>query len=224
MVTMTSIDLHGMTIWVLLLQIAPFAMTLQGIWKNYKVLIVMGSSLGLIHLGWYHLKANPLLHKSKEELVPKPGIVTYVSPSSAAPAARSQWTEQVCHRKPPPLFQVPVRLPQYNQSFSSDWGSEYWLWSCWSGWVWIFFFCIDVGWSLRAGSGGTGCGWQEGHLSPSTWAPGWCREPWRASHGQRWRSNAQLQRTHGLTRSETRANWLSVCWSSSVLFFCECLD
>uniref|UniRef100_A0A3B5K3J1 Uncharacterized protein n=1 Tax=Takifugu rubripes TaxID=31033 RepID=A0A3B5K3J1_TAKRU len=43
-------------------------MSLRDIWKNYKVLIVMGSSLGLIHLGWYQLKANPLLHKTKEEL------------------------------------------------------------------------------------------------------------------------------------------------------------
>lgn len=65
-------------------------MSLRDVWRNYKVLIVMGSSLGLIHLGWYHLKTNPLLYKPKEDLVPEPGIVTYVSPSTAPPAAKSQ--------------------------------------------------------------------------------------------------------------------------------------
>ncbi|TWW59150.1 hypothetical protein D4764_06G0006800 [Takifugu flavidus] len=70
--------------------LVPFAMSLRDIWKNYKVLIVMGSSLGLIHLGWYQLKANPLLHKTKEELVPEPGIITYISTSTAPPTAKSQ--------------------------------------------------------------------------------------------------------------------------------------
>lgn len=65
-------------------------MSLRGVWKNYKVLIVMGSSLGLIHLGWYQLKANPLLNRTKEELVPEPGIVSYVSPSTAPPTAKSR--------------------------------------------------------------------------------------------------------------------------------------
>lgn len=64
-------------------------MNLRDIWKNYKVLIVMGSSLGLIHLGWYQLKANPLLHKTKEELVPEPGIITYIS-TTAPPTAKSE--------------------------------------------------------------------------------------------------------------------------------------
>ncbi|KAM9363310.1 uncharacterized protein ABDE67_015237 [Symphorus nematophorus] len=53
-------------------------------WKNYKVLIVMGTSLGLIHWGWYNLKANPLLRKAREDYVPEPGIVAYVSPPAAA--------------------------------------------------------------------------------------------------------------------------------------------
>lgn len=61
-------------------------MGLRQFWKNYKVLIVMGTSLGLIHLGWYNLKGNPLLQKNKENYVPEPGIVAFVSPP-AAPAA-----------------------------------------------------------------------------------------------------------------------------------------
>lgn len=65
-------------------------MSLRDVWRNYKVLIVMGSSLGLIHLGWYQLKTNPLITRTKEELVPEPGIVTYVSPPSATPTARSR--------------------------------------------------------------------------------------------------------------------------------------
>ncbi|TMS23786.1 hypothetical protein E3U43_009092, partial [Larimichthys crocea] len=61
-------------------------MGLQDFWKRYKVLIVMGTSLGLIHWGWYNLKGNPLLHKDKEEYIPEPGIVAYVSrpPPAAA--------------------------------------------------------------------------------------------------------------------------------------------
>lgn len=61
-------------------------MGLRTFWENYKVLIVMGTSLGLIHWGWYNLKSNPLLHKPKEEYLPEPGIVAYVSP----PAAKSK--------------------------------------------------------------------------------------------------------------------------------------
>uniref|UniRef100_A0AAQ6IJB8 PNAS-117 n=1 Tax=Anabas testudineus TaxID=64144 RepID=A0AAQ6IJB8_ANATE len=64
-------------------------MGLRTFWNNYKVLIVMGTSLGLIHWGWYNLKDNPLLHKPREEYVPEPGIVAYVSPP-AAPAAKSK--------------------------------------------------------------------------------------------------------------------------------------
>uniref|UniRef100_A0AAY4AMA3 Uncharacterized protein n=1 Tax=Denticeps clupeoides TaxID=299321 RepID=A0AAY4AMA3_9TELE len=31
------------------------------LWRNYKVVIVMGSALGLVHWGWYWLKSSPLL-------------------------------------------------------------------------------------------------------------------------------------------------------------------
>uniref|UniRef100_A0A3P9QHM9 Uncharacterized protein n=1 Tax=Poecilia reticulata TaxID=8081 RepID=A0A3P9QHM9_POERE len=66
-------------------------MGLRTFWNNYKVLIVMGTSLGLIHLGWYNLKTNPAIH-NKEEYIPEPGIVAYVSPPSAAapPPAKSK--------------------------------------------------------------------------------------------------------------------------------------
>lgn len=53
-------------------------MGLHIFWHNYKVLIVMGTGLGLIHWGWFNLKSNPLLHKPKEEVPLEP------------PAARSE--------------------------------------------------------------------------------------------------------------------------------------
>lgn len=60
-------------------------MGLQSFWKNYKVLIVMGPGLGLVHWGWFRLQAtNSLLHKPKEERVPEPGIVAYVSTTASA--------------------------------------------------------------------------------------------------------------------------------------------
>jgi len=59
-------------------------MGLREFWTNYKVLIVMGTSLGLIHWGWYNLKANPLLRKNREDYIPEPGIVAFVSPPAAA--------------------------------------------------------------------------------------------------------------------------------------------
>ncbi|XP_071753070.1 uncharacterized protein LOC139909816 [Centroberyx gerrardi] len=58
-------------------------MGLRDFWKSYKVLIVMGTSLGLIHLGWYALKANPLLRKDRDQYIPEPGIVAYVSPPAS---------------------------------------------------------------------------------------------------------------------------------------------
>ncbi|XP_078124149.1 uncharacterized protein LOC144529080 [Sander vitreus] len=64
-------------------------MGLKDFWRSYKVLIVMVPSLGLIHWGWYNLKANPQLQKAREEYVPEPGIVAYVSPPPAA-AAKSK--------------------------------------------------------------------------------------------------------------------------------------
>lgn len=65
-------------------------MSLRRVWKNYKVLIVMVPSLGLIHLGWYQLKSNPLLSRTQEKPVPQPGIVTYASPSTAPPTAKNR--------------------------------------------------------------------------------------------------------------------------------------
>lgn len=69
-------------------------MGLREFWKSYKVLIVMGTSLGLIHLGWYNLKANPLLRKDREDYIPEPGIVAYVSPpvpaTPTAPATKTK--------------------------------------------------------------------------------------------------------------------------------------
>ncbi|MEE6474425.1 hypothetical protein FKM82_010378 [Ascaphus truei] len=53
-------------------------MGLETIWKNYKVLIVMGTGLGLIHWGWYHVKINPIFHPNRKDFVPEPGIVSYV--------------------------------------------------------------------------------------------------------------------------------------------------
>uniref|UniRef100_A0A673IJW7 Uncharacterized protein n=1 Tax=Sinocyclocheilus rhinocerous TaxID=307959 RepID=A0A673IJW7_9TELE len=47
---------------------------LRSFWHNYKVLIVMGSGLGLVHWGWYSIKSSPLLKKSREEYIPEPGI------------------------------------------------------------------------------------------------------------------------------------------------------
>lgn len=59
-------------------------MGLRDVWKNYKVLIVMGTSLGLIHWGWYNLKTSPLLQRDKQDFIPEPGIVAFVSPPAAA--------------------------------------------------------------------------------------------------------------------------------------------
>uniref|UniRef100_A0A3B4Z5D3 Uncharacterized protein n=1 Tax=Stegastes partitus TaxID=144197 RepID=A0A3B4Z5D3_9TELE len=62
-------------------------MGLREFWHNYKVLIVMGTSLGLIHWGWHSLKTNPLLHKNRDDYIPEPGIVAYVSPPPPPPPA-----------------------------------------------------------------------------------------------------------------------------------------
>ncbi|XP_078505666.1 uncharacterized protein LOC144763698 [Lissotriton helveticus] len=53
-------------------------MGLKDIWKNYKVLIVMGTGLGLVHWGWYNIKSNPLFHPKTENVITEPAIVTYV--------------------------------------------------------------------------------------------------------------------------------------------------
>ncbi|XP_073195716.1 uncharacterized protein [Lepidochelys kempii] len=54
------------------------SMGLKTIWKNYKVLIVMGASLGLIHWGWFNIKSNSIFQTKREDYAPEPGIVTYV--------------------------------------------------------------------------------------------------------------------------------------------------
>uniref|UniRef100_A0A673C8W9 Uncharacterized protein n=1 Tax=Sphaeramia orbicularis TaxID=375764 RepID=A0A673C8W9_9TELE len=62
-------------------------MGLGSIWHKYKVLIVMGTSLGLIHWGWYNLKANLPQHKTRQDdYIPEPGIVAYVAPPPLPPA------------------------------------------------------------------------------------------------------------------------------------------
>ncbi|XP_054675923.1 uncharacterized LOC128706665 homolog [Grus americana] len=58
-----------------------FAMGLKTIWKDYKVLIVMGTSLGLVHWGWFHIKSSPIFQVKTQDFVPEPGIVTYVMQS-----------------------------------------------------------------------------------------------------------------------------------------------
>uniref|UniRef100_A0A3B4WPI0 Uncharacterized protein n=1 Tax=Seriola lalandi dorsalis TaxID=1841481 RepID=A0A3B4WPI0_SERLL len=61
-------------------------MGLRQFWQNNKVLIVMGTTLGLMHWGWYNLQSSSLLHQAKQEYIPEPGIVTYVLNSKAASA------------------------------------------------------------------------------------------------------------------------------------------
>uniref|UniRef100_A0A8C6TJQ6 Uncharacterized protein n=1 Tax=Neogobius melanostomus TaxID=47308 RepID=A0A8C6TJQ6_9GOBI len=65
-------------------------MGLADLWRNYKVLIVMGSSLGLIHWGWYHLKDAHPQNRTRDAL-PEPGIVAFVSTGRpSAPGARGE--------------------------------------------------------------------------------------------------------------------------------------
>ncbi|XP_071596378.1 uncharacterized protein [Heliangelus exortis] len=53
-------------------------MGLKTIWKNYKVLIVMGTGLGLVHWGWFVIKSSPIFQIKPEDSVPEPEIVAYV--------------------------------------------------------------------------------------------------------------------------------------------------
>uniref|UniRef100_A0A8D2J1G8 Uncharacterized protein n=1 Tax=Varanus komodoensis TaxID=61221 RepID=A0A8D2J1G8_VARKO len=53
-------------------------MGLKTIWKNYKVFVVTGTGLVLIHWGWYNIKSSPIFQPTTEDLVPEPGTVTYV--------------------------------------------------------------------------------------------------------------------------------------------------
>lgn len=62
-------------------------MGLANFWRSYKVLIVMVPGVGLIHWGWFNIRANPLLKKDREEYIPEPSIVTFVSAAVSALAA-----------------------------------------------------------------------------------------------------------------------------------------
>nr|XP_056712874.1 uncharacterized LOC128706665 homolog [Euleptes europaea] len=53
-------------------------MGLKTIWRNYRVLIVMGTGLALVHWGWYNIKSNPIFQPKRDEFVPEPAIVRYV--------------------------------------------------------------------------------------------------------------------------------------------------
>ncbi|XP_062981401.1 uncharacterized LOC128706665 homolog [Elgaria multicarinata webbii] len=53
-------------------------MGLKTIWKNYRVLIVMGTGLALVHWGWYNMKSSPIFHPKRDDLLPESGNVTYV--------------------------------------------------------------------------------------------------------------------------------------------------
>lgn len=45
-------------------------MGIKSIWKNYKVLIVMGTGLGLTHWGWYRINSNPIFNPAAEVQAP----------------------------------------------------------------------------------------------------------------------------------------------------------
>ncbi|XP_061478536.1 uncharacterized LOC128706665 homolog [Rhineura floridana] len=53
-------------------------MGLKSIWKNYRVLIVMGTGLVLVHWGWYNIQSNPVFQPKREDIASEPGIVAYV--------------------------------------------------------------------------------------------------------------------------------------------------
>uniref|UniRef100_A0A8B9U8K9 Uncharacterized protein n=2 Tax=Anas TaxID=8835 RepID=A0A8B9U8K9_9AVES len=44
-------------------------MGLKTFWKSYKVLIVMGTGLGLVHWGWFHIKSSPIFQVKTEDFV-----------------------------------------------------------------------------------------------------------------------------------------------------------
>uniref|UniRef100_A0A4W3H8D1 Uncharacterized protein n=1 Tax=Callorhinchus milii TaxID=7868 RepID=A0A4W3H8D1_CALMI len=58
-------------------------MGLKTIWKSYRVLIVMGTSLGLIHLGWYNMKSSDIFKSKDQEFMPEPPLVTYAMQQEA---------------------------------------------------------------------------------------------------------------------------------------------
>ncbi|XP_063247576.1 uncharacterized LOC128706665 homolog [Prinia subflava] len=56
-------------------------MGLKTFWNDYKVLIVMGTGLGLVHWGWYYLKSSSIFQVKTEDFVPEPGIMTFTMQS-----------------------------------------------------------------------------------------------------------------------------------------------
>uniref|UniRef100_A0A8D2K318 Uncharacterized protein n=1 Tax=Theropithecus gelada TaxID=9565 RepID=A0A8D2K318_THEGE len=46
-------------------------MSLQNLWRDYKVLIVMVPLVGLIHLGWYRIKSSPVFQIPKNDDIPE---------------------------------------------------------------------------------------------------------------------------------------------------------
>ncbi|XP_064565911.1 uncharacterized LOC128706665 homolog [Zonotrichia leucophrys gambelii] len=53
-------------------------MGLKTFWKDNKVLIVMGASLGLVHWGWYYLKSSPIFQVKTEDLSPDREILAFM--------------------------------------------------------------------------------------------------------------------------------------------------
>ncbi|XP_074065549.1 uncharacterized protein LOC141504445 [Macrotis lagotis] len=57
-------------------------MSLKTFWRDYKVLLVMIPSIGLIHIGWKSIKNNPIFQTANvnEDSIPEPGNVTRMIP------------------------------------------------------------------------------------------------------------------------------------------------
>uniref|UniRef100_A0A4X2KJJ3 Uncharacterized protein n=1 Tax=Vombatus ursinus TaxID=29139 RepID=A0A4X2KJJ3_VOMUR len=57
-------------------------MSLETFCTDYKVLLVMISSIRLIHMGWKSIKSNPIFQtdNTNEDSIPEPGIVTHMIP------------------------------------------------------------------------------------------------------------------------------------------------
>ncbi|CAN8202644.1 unnamed protein product [Coccothraustes coccothraustes] len=53
-------------------------MGLKTFWKDNKVLIVMGTSLGLVHWGWYYLKSSPIFQVKTEDFSPERDILAFM--------------------------------------------------------------------------------------------------------------------------------------------------
>ncbi|KAK1803064.1 hypothetical protein P4O66_021589 [Electrophorus voltai] len=65
---------------------APATMSkLRTFWHRYKVLLVTGAGLGLVHWGWYSIKSSPLLQQKREACVPEPGLAAHVARASSRP-------------------------------------------------------------------------------------------------------------------------------------------